>query len=109
MTCAPGQALQRRTRSAIAATLALGAAVAWAGDTQRGAKLYQIHCVQCHGAQGRPVLPGAPDFTRPTALLKSDLALLASVRSGRGAMPAYAGQLRDTEILDIVAHLRTLR
>ena len=28
---------------------------------------------------------------------------------GRGGMPAYQGQLRDREILDIVAHLRTLR
>jgi cytochrome c6 len=51
----------------------------------------------------------APDFTRPTALLEPDLTLLATIRAGRGAMPAYRGQLRDREILDIVAHLRTLR
>jgi cytochrome c6 len=55
------------------------------------------------------VLPTAPDFSRPTALLKPDMSLLASIRAGRGAMPAYSGQLRDREILDIVAHLRTLR
>jgi cytochrome c6 len=55
------------------------------------------------------VLPSAPDLTKPMALMKGDPALLASIRSGRGAMPAYAGQLRDREILDIVAHLRTLR
>ena len=61
------------------------------------------------GPGGRPVLPGAPDFSRPTALLKSDVALLATVRDGRGAMPAYQGQLRDREILDIVGYLRTLR
>ena len=80
-----------------------------AADVNRGADLYRRHCSQCHGAGGRPVLPAAPDFSRPTALLKSDLALLASVRDGKGGMPGYQGQLRDREILDIVAHLRTLR
>jgi mono/diheme cytochrome c family protein len=84
-------------------------APAWAGDVLAGADLYRRHCANCHGADGRPVLPTAPDFSRPTALLKPDLALLAAIRSGRGAMPAYTGQLRDREILDIVAHLRTLR
>jgi mono/diheme cytochrome c family protein len=87
----------------------LGAPAAWAADPQRGADLYRTHCVNCHGASGRPTLPSAPDFTSPMALLKPDLALLETVRGGRGGMPAYAGQLRDREILDIVAHLRTLK
>jgi cytochrome c6 len=91
-------------------SLALGApAGAAAGDVLAGADLYRRHCANCHGPDGRPVLPTAPDFSRPTALLKPDLTLLATIRSGRGAMPAYTGQLRDREILDIVAHLRTLR
>ncbi|MDH4288334.1 MAG: cytochrome c [Aquincola sp.] len=80
-----------------------------AGDALRGGALYRDHCRGCHGDGGRPVLPTAPDFTQHTTLLKPDLALLASIRRGRGAMPAYDGVLRDTEILDIVAHLRTLR
>lgn len=82
-------------------------AQAQAGDPQRGGELYRQHCQSCHGGDGRPVLPNAPDLTRPTALLKPDLALLTSIRAGRGAMPAYQGALRDREILDIVAHLRT--
>lgn len=92
------------------------AVAAWAGsastgaaDLQRGAELYSQHCAQCHGPRGRPVLPGAPDFTNPTTLIKPDLALAATVRSGRGAMPAFAALLREREILDLVAHLRTLR
>jgi cytochrome c6 len=84
-------------------------AAAQAADVPRGAELYREHCAQCHGAGGRPVLPGSPDFSRPGALLKPDLALLDTVRSGKGAMPGYRGQLHDREILDIVAHLRTLR
>lgn len=94
---------------AAAAVCAGAGASAWAADTQRGAELYRSHCAQCHGAGGRPQLPGTPDFTTPTALLRPDMTLLNVVREGRGAMPAYAVQLRDREILDIVAHLRTLR
>lgn len=82
---------------------------ALAGDTGRGAELYRQHCAQCHGASGRPVLPGTPDLSRPTALLKPDPALLQSIRQGRGAMPGYQGLLRDRDILDIVTHLRLLR
>jgi cytochrome c6 len=87
----------------------LGGAMAQAADLQRGSQLYQQHCALCHGPAGRPVLPGTPDLSRPAALLQPDLALLAGIRGGRGAMPAYQGVLRDRDILDIVAHLRTLR
>ena len=80
-----------------------------AADPLRGAELYGRHCGSCHGGAGRPVMPSAPDLSRPTALLKPDAVLLATLRAGKGAMPAYQGQLRDRDILDIVAHLRTLR
>lgn len=91
------------------AVLVAAGAAARAGDVLAGAELYQRHCANCHGSDGRPVLPAAPDLSQPMALLKPDMNLLASIRGGRGAMPAYAGQLRDRQILDIVAHLRTLR
>jgi cytochrome c6 len=94
---------------ALAAALALGAASAGAADADNGAKLYRQHCTGCHGHDGRPVLPAAPDLSRPMALMRGDLALLALVRSGRGAMPAYGGVLKDREVLDVLAHLRTLR
>ena len=102
-------AVRMYSRLLAAALVLSGAAAAQAGDTVRGAELYRQHCASCHGAGGRPVLPNAPDFTRHTALLKPDLALLASIRRGRGAMPAYDGVLRDRDILDVVSHLRTLR
>jgi cytochrome c6 len=100
---------QRFSKAALGAALCVASVAANAGDPLRGADLYRQHCSACHGAGGKPVLPTAPDFTRPTALLKPDLALMASIRQGRGAMPAYDGVLRERDILDIVAHLRTLR
>jgi cytochrome c6 len=78
-------------------------------DIVKGAELYRQHCASCHGNQGRPVMVGATDFSQPTALLKPDMNLLQSIRAGRGAMPAYQGLLRDRDLLDIVAHLRTFR
>ncbi len=82
---------------------------AQAADPTRGAELYRNHCIACHGAGGRPVLPGAPDFSRPMALLKPDMALVTTIRDGKAAMPAFAGLLRDREMLDLVSHLRTFR
>jgi cytochrome c6 len=99
----------KRLGAALVALLAAVGPTAHAADTSHGAELYRQHCSGCHGGDGRPVMPTAPDFSRPTALLKPDLTLLAAIRGGRGAMPAYQGLLRDRDILDIVAHLRTLR
>ncbi len=88
----------------------LGASTeARASDALRGADLYAKHCAYCHGNNGRPVLPLAPDFTRQERLMQPDPALLMSIRAGRGAMPAFQGTLRDRDILDVIAHLRTLR
>lgn len=96
----------------VALVLALsfgGPAGAIAADPSHGAQLYQHHCAACHGAGGRPVMAHAPDFTRPTTLLKPDPVLQASIRRGRGAMPAYQGTLAERDIADLVAHLRTLK
>ncbi|RZS58140.1 c-type cytochrome [Sphaerotilus mobilis] len=82
---------------------------AHAADPSSGGATYQRLCAQCHGSRGVPVLPVAPDFSAPTALMKGDGALLAVIRDGRGAMPAYQGQLKERDMLDVVAHLRTLR
>lgn len=97
----------------LALTIALGVLgalpAAQAADVIKGAELYRLHCAGCHGGDGRPVMPMAADFSRPNALLKPDLMLLNAIRTGKGAMPAYQGQLHDRDILDIVAHLRTIR
>jgi len=82
--------------------------MAFAADSIRGRELYTIHCAGCHGATGAPVMPGSPDLKRGQALLRPDGQLLNMIRSGRGAMPGYLGILKERDILDIIAHLRTL-
>ena len=94
----------------IVACLALSFAgsQAHAADTIKGKRLYDTHCVTCHGANGKANLPGAPDLNRPEALMRPDLLLLASIRSGKNAMPAFQGLLSDRDIMDVIAYVRTL-
>ena len=94
---------------ALAAALGLLPSAGNAADVIRGGEIYRANCANCHGPNGRPVLPTAPDFSRQERLLQPDPMLLQSVRNGRGAMPAFQGILRDREILDVIAYLRTLR
>ncbi|MGE5097098.1 MAG: c-type cytochrome [Betaproteobacteria bacterium] len=80
-----------------------------AADIARGAQTYAMHCAMCHGPAGQGIQPGAPKFNRGERLMQSDLALLNSIRTGRNAMPGFVGVLRDRDILDVIAYLRTLQ
>jgi cytochrome c6 len=90
------------------AVLALAAGPAAAADIAKGGSLYATHCAVCHGASGNPVMPGAPNFRRLESLMRPDMQLLTSIKNGKGTMPGFFGILRDREILDVVAYLRTL-
>jgi cytochrome c6 len=97
-----------RTGILLAGLLALGGGSAAAADINKGGTLYATHCAACHGANGTPVMPGTPNFRRMEALMKPDMQLMTVIRNGKGVMPGYFGVLRDREILDVVAYLRTL-
>lgn len=97
-----------RSGTILGTALALLAGSAAAADVQRGNALYSTHCSVCHGSNGTPVIPGAPNFRRMEGLMRPDMQLMTAIRSGKGAMPGYFGVLRDREILDVVAYLRTL-
>lgn len=100
--------LHRLRALAVALVLQAAAGASDAADVIRGGEVYRTYCVNCHGPQGRPVLPTAPDFSRLERLLQPDPVLLQSVRNGKGAMPSFQGLLRDRDILDVIAYLRTL-
>lgn len=89
-------------------TLLLAGTPAQAADTNKGRQLFTTHCAVCHGASGRSVMPGAPNFDRGEGLLRPDFTLLASIRAGKNAMPAFQGMLMDRDIMDVIAYLRTL-
>lgn len=81
---------------------------AHAGDPLQGAALYTQHCAGCHGGNGIGVIAGTPNLAGNTQLMvKPDFELMNTVLMGKGIMPAYQGKLSQTQILDILAHVRT--
>ncbi len=79
-----------------------------AASIDRGQKLYGAYCANCHGPNGTPVWPGTPDFKRSNSLVRPDSHLAAVIRQGRGAMPAYLGIIKEREMLDLIAYMRTM-
>lgn len=92
----------------LCAALLQAAAPARAADPLKGQQIYDTHCVKCHGPRGVPVLVGAPYFSRGERLVQPDLVLMEKIKAGRNAMPSFRGVLRDHDILDVIAYIRTL-
>jgi cytochrome c6 len=80
----------------------------YAADIVNGGKLYARYCVTCHGADGVNIMPDAPNFANSEKLLRPDMFILAAIKEGINAMPAFQGMLKDQEILDVISYLRTL-
>ena len=79
-----------------------------ASDINKGRKIYQLHCVMCHGVNGKNTMVGAADFSRGEGMFQSDHSLRKRIKSGKNACPAYLGILTDQKIFDVIAYLRTL-
>ena len=78
-----------------------------AADPEQGRSIYETHCGMCHGDDGRGMVPGAPDFGRGQGLFVADTDIVRKLRAGFGGMPAYEGLLREQQLLDVVAFIRT--
>ena len=101
---------QPRTAAVSAVAEAGGAATA-----EEGKAVYGQTCIACHGADGKGVLPGAPDFTAAGGpLSKPDAVLLQHVISGFQspgspmAMPPRGGnpQLSDENVHEALEYIR---
>lgn len=88
--------------------LALGSSASYAADTSKGGGFYKSYCAACHGVSGTSVMPSAPNFAQGERLMQPDTQLLTFIRDGKNAMPAYKGILSDSNIMDVIAYLRTL-
>lgn len=82
---------------------------ATAADYFSGRDVFATYCAGCHGQNGRSEMPGMPDFANGDALLRADVEIYRSIRSGRGAMPAFEGLLSETQIRDVIVYLRSLQ
>lgn len=91
------------------ATFALSPAVASGADIFKGKDVYQLHCASCHGDDGKGVVAGTEDLTRPGKLMQADVELARKLKDGVPGMPAYRGMLTEAEVRDVIAYMRTLR
>lgn len=95
-----------------------------AAQVARGKSVYQKHCIECHGVDGKglpgdwrvrdadgmypppPLDDSAHAWHHPTAVL------LAAIRDGsppgEGKMPAWKGRLSEHEMQDVVAYIKSL-
>jgi len=93
---------------AAAGLLSLGSLAVHAADPVKGGQIYSTYCVACHGQTGVSMMPGAPNFATQERMLQPDAVLLANIKAGRNAMPAFQGIVSDSDLMNVIAFLRTL-
>ncbi|TAK88061.1 MAG: cytochrome c [Betaproteobacteria bacterium] len=95
--------------------VALAGAAAASLAAPAGKEIYQGTCIACHGANGKGVLPGVPDFTSAKSPLKApDAVVLKRIKQGYQspgspmAMPPKGGSpsLTDADLKAVLAYLR---
>lgn len=103
--------VRRHLKSGVASMFGLFVAMssAYAASPSHGAEVFTRFCSGCHGEGGEGAMPGMPNFTRGEGMMQPDRVLADSIRFGKTVMPAFQGLLRDEEIYDVIAYLRTLQ
>lgn len=89
-------------------TIGAPAALAQGSDVFAGKVVYETHCLACHGPEGEALVAGTPYFSRGEGLMAADVTLIGAIKSGGNLMPGFDRIISDTEILDVVAYIRTL-
>jgi len=79
-----------------------------AGDPKAGRWVWLIHCSDCHGEKGVPMVPAAPDFSRCEGMEQFDFQLAKTIRDGTETMPAAGELIDEDDINNVVAYIRTL-
>jgi mono/diheme cytochrome c family protein len=83
-------------------------------QAQSGAEAtYKAKCAGCHGPDGSGSTPagkalGVHDFQSPDVQKETDAQLIEIISNGKGKMPKYSDKLKDTEIKDLAAYVRTV-
>lgn len=82
----------------------------------RGAELYRIYCMPCHGTAGRgdgPVamrgFPAPPPLNNQKALAMRDGQIFHLISYGQNNMPGYAVQIEAGDRWKAVLHVRALQ
>ncbi len=85
--------------------------------TKNGEKIFQQHCVGCHGASGDGLGPDIKElivppanFRAPKYRTKTDMDLYLAIKQGVlfSPMHGWADRLSDQEIRDVLIYIRSL-
>jgi cytochrome c oxidase cbb3-type subunit III len=107
---------------AFSALLLAGTDPTWAQNQSEGKKLYLTYCSSCHGDNGKGDGPAAQSLpVKPVnhtagAVMNqlTDKFLMEIISKGGSAvgkspmMPAWGGQLKENQLRDIVAYVRSI-
>jgi cytochrome c6 len=85
--------------------------LAWSADSP-GETTFKSKCVLCHGADGTGNTPlgkqlQAADLHSPKVQKRTNAELHKVVHDGQTNMPAFADQLSDEEITQVIKYVRT--
>ncbi len=82
-------------------------------DSAAGATVFQSKCASCHGKDGAGTAAGRSlnvvDLRSPAVQGQTAAQLEQIVKNGINNMPAFANNLSDQQIADVVAHVRTFK
>ena len=82
-----------------------GDAGSLAGDIVTGQAVYEASCSFCHTLTGSQN-GSTPALTDRVPYLSED-EIIDVILNGKGSMPGYEGTLKDQEIVDVAAYLRS--
>jgi cytochrome c oxidase cbb3-type subunit 3 len=108
--------------AALCAVVLSTSLIAQAADAEQGKKLYGQFCASCHGQSGKgdgaaaaALNPKPRDHTNKDYMSKmSDAEMLSVIKNGGASigksplMPPWGASLKDDQIQDIIAYIRTL-
>ncbi len=98
-------------------SLGVSGNAAIAGDGEKGKHVYEQNCLPCHGKMGKgdgqlaEVLnPPPANLTSEQTQAKSDAALRGIIENGKKgtAMAPFKNDLKESQITDVLAFLRSL-
>ena len=87
------------------------------GDAKAGKKVFETNCATCHGLTGKgdgavaaALNPKPRNFVEGKFKYGSDDASLhKTIANGKGVMPAWKAILKDKQIDDVIAYIRTFK
>ena len=103
-----------RHKTVLATVAFVGLATCTVLAQSSGADIYKSKCAMCHAADGS-ASSGAGKAMKVPSLLTAEAKkastadYVASVKNGKGKMPAYGAKLSSPEINAVVAYIRTLQ